>query len=165
VLIPARHALLGHVPPARHLGLRHTLREQPGRLTTPALQRLKVTPLTNRPRCFRRLRSTAFGRHWLRRRPRHDIKYLSELHDCHSITRNSLRADDGATVDRWRVAVMGVFELVARHFAFDDPGLARGRRRASSWHRISAVTQVCASAMTSGGKTRVACGGSASCPE
>jgi hypothetical protein len=27
------------------------------------------------------------------------------------------------TVDRLRVAVMGVFELVARHFAFDDSGI------------------------------------------
>ena len=26
-------------------------------------------------------------------------------------------------MDRWRVAVMEVFELVARHFAFDDPGI------------------------------------------
>ena len=31
-----------------------------------------------------------------------------------------LRSDGDSAVDRWRVAVVGVFELVARHLAFDD---------------------------------------------
>lgn len=31
-----------------------------------------------------------------------------------------LRSDGDSAVDRWRVAVVGVFELVVRHFAFDD---------------------------------------------
>ena len=29
-------------------------------------------------------------------------------------------------MDRWRVAVVGVFELVARHFSFDDPRIGAG---------------------------------------
>jgi hypothetical protein len=29
-------------------------------------------------------------------------------------------------VDRWRVAVLGVFELVARHLAFDDARIGAG---------------------------------------
>jgi len=32
-----------------------------------------------------------------------------------------LRSDGRAAVDRWSVAVVGVFELVVGHFAFDDP--------------------------------------------
>jgi hypothetical protein len=68
-------------------------------------------------------------------------------------------------VNGWRVAVMGAFELVARHFALETRALVRGRRRGRSSCRISAVTQACASPMASGGKTGVACGGSASCPE
>lgn len=40
-------------------------------------------------------------------------------------------------VQRWGVAVVGVFELVARHFAFDDPGVgaraARGQRFAQDF--------------------------------
>ena len=43
-----------------------------------------------------------------------------------------LRSDDGAAVDGWRVAVVGVFELVVRHLAFDDPRIgawaARGEQ-------------------------------------
>jgi len=31
-----------------------------------------------------------------------------------------LRGHDWAAVQRWGVAVVGVFELVVRHFAFDD---------------------------------------------
>ncbi len=40
-----------------------------------------------------------------------------------------LRGDDWVAVDRWHVAVVGVFELVARHFAFDDPGICAGAAR------------------------------------
>lgn len=29
-------------------------------------------------------------------------------------------------MDRWGVAVAGVFELVTRHFAFDHPGIGAG---------------------------------------
>jgi len=73
-----------------------------------------------------------------------------------------LRGHDWAAVQRWGVAVVGVFELVVRHFAFDD---SRERRAGSSSWRISAVTQISASPITSGGKTGVGCSGSAGCPK
>jgi hypothetical protein len=40
-----------------------------------------------------------------------------------------LSDNDGVAVDDWRVAVMRVFELVARHFAFDDAGIGTGAAR------------------------------------
>ncbi len=36
-------------------------------------------------------------------------------------------------VDRWGVAVAGVFELVARHFAFDDAGIGA---RSALWEHL-----------------------------
>ena len=40
-----------------------------------------------------------------------------------------LMSDADSAVDRWRVAMVGVFELVARHLAFDDAWV--GTRAAS----------------------------------
>jgi hypothetical protein len=51
----------------------------------------------------------------LKYRPNRNTVYLSD--------------NDGVAVDRWRVAVMRVFELVARHFAFDDAGIGTGAAR------------------------------------
>ena len=40
-----------------------------------------------------------------------------------------LRGYNGAAVDRWRVAVVGVFELVARHLAFHYSRIGAGAAR------------------------------------